>query len=705
MIFISMVVSVVSVVSILSVNRLANASAVITKSEIPKLSAVQEILSAIVSANLYSDAVLSESKNGEADKQKYRALFEESVLRAHLYLEALTWGSESDAFKETKNGELYRTWQDINQGGDAVIEKPSAELARLAGEANLYLTGYENNIHKALESYDSASSLESEGKGDEATQANTQAAFYENKATTNYLESINNTLEEIEKLSNTEVKKEVFIINSVTKKAQLTTIVTSTLGILVLLVLSSLLSHLLITRPIKSLTVAVESMAHGDLTKRVEVSSRDEIGRLAQAFNAMSDKLKTSYDTLEQKVQEKTVALTQMLEKFEVKNTELEKSQIATINLLEDLEEEKDAIEQKVKDRTREIEREKRKLLQVTGNMRGGAILLNEAKEVVFSNERAHRVLGVPPEDMSSEHLLTAFYKYFAAGEIKKQIERCFNQESFQISEIVGGERVYEIFFHYIQDTLENAEQTVGYFILFYDITDAKLLERSKSELVAVASHQLRTPLTAMRGNVEMLVDESYGPLNKEQHELLDDIEVSTIRLITMVNEMLDITKIERGNLEMTLERLGVKEIIDSVVDDLSSYAKRHEFEISLTGVPADLFINGDRLRVRQIFQNLIDNAIKYSSHPGKLEISANPKEAVAEIIFKDNGIGVPKNEQINLFGRFYRASNTAKTASSGSGLGLYIVKSIAKQLGGDIWFASEEGNGTTFFVELPLHK
>ncbi len=235
------------------------------------------------------------------------------------------------------------------------------------------------------------------------------------------------------------------------------------------------------------------------------------------------------------------------------------------------------------------------------------------------------------------------------------------------------------------------------------DITDAKLLERSKSELVAVASHQLRTPLTAMRGNVEMLVDESFGSLNKEQHELLNDVEVSTIRLITMVNEMLDITKIEKGDMEMTIESINVKEVLDSVARDLENYSKLHEFEIELSGVQTDRNVMGDKLRVRQIFQNLIDNAIKYSSHPGKLSIKTSVTSGMLEVVFQDNGIGVPQNEQSKLFGRFYRASNTAKTASSGSGLGLYIVKSIAKQLNGDIRFESEEGKGTTFFVTLPI--
>jgi signal transduction histidine kinase len=477
------------------------------------------------------------------------------------------------------------------------------------------------------------------------------------------------------------------------------------LGLAAFLFVAVYVLLLKITRPIVALTKTIGLISDGDLTQRVRASSHDEIGLLAVALNTMTDKLQDTYGDMEKNVEEKTRTLSETLQELETKNIDLEKSQMATTNLLEDLAEEKEAIEQKVRDRTKDIEREKSKLLQVTGNMRGGAILLNEAKEIVFTNERAHNILNIPSLDTSSEHMLKAFLTFFTGCEIDTQLERCFNKESFQIPEAVGGEKLYEIFFHYIQDESPTGEDAVGYFILFYDITEAKLLERSKSELVAVASHQLRTPLTAMRGNVEMLVDESYGPLNPQQQELLGDIDVSTIRLITMVNEMLDITKIERGGLEMTLESLNVKEILDSVTNDLDLYAKRHQFTIDFSHVSGELFIKGDKLRVRQIFQNLIDNAIKYSSHPGSLQISATVKEKMIEVVFKDDGIGVPAKEQTNLFGRFYRASNTAKTTSSGSGLGLYIVKSIAQQLGGDITFVSEEKVGTTFFVELPISE
>ncbi len=474
-------------------------------------------------------------------------------------------------------------------------------------------------------------------------------------------------------------------------------------GVTLLVMFYIILSR--ITKPIIALTNAVTRVTDGDLRTQIRIPSKDEIGKLARAFNTMIDRLKVSYERMEGKVTEKTNVASTMFAQVEEKNKDLERSQIATINLLEDLEEEKQAVERKIKDRTEELLQEKNKLLQVTSNMKGGGILLDTDQTVTFTNDATYALLNLDRSVESSE-VLEHFFAYFENTKIKEYYTNCISGNTFHVPEIDGNGKVYEIFFHHLKTDTEDVIRSVGYFILFFDISEAKFLERSKSELVAVASHQLRTPLTAMRGNVEMLIDESFGPLNKEQHELLDDVDVSTIRLISMVNDMLDITKIEQGNIEMHIEKLNVKEIIDSVVLDLGTYSDRHEFKIRKDEIASDLFVKGDKIRIRQIFQNLIDNAIKYSSHPGTLDITTKlaPRDMI-EIAFKDNGIGVPKNEQSKLFGRFYRATNTSKTASSGSGLGLYIVKSLAQQLGGDIRFESEEEIGTTFFVTLPLEK
>lgn len=409
----------------------------------------------------------------------------------------------------------------------------------------------------------------------------------------------------------------------------------------------------------------------------------------------------TDKKVAQEELQKKAHALGNLVVEMKAREQELEEAKRATLNVLEDLDEEKKVIEQRVIERTADIQHEKEKLHQVTKNMNGGAILLDGTGEIIFANEKAYDLVGITDEHRELTTILDTIFTYFKDTDIKNSFKKCIAGETFSIPEAEVNGRIYELFFHCLGER-NDTHQSDGCFFLISDITDTKLLERSKTELVAIASHQLRTPLTAIRGNVEMLIDESYGTLNVQQHELLSDIEISSTRLIGMVNDMLDITKIEQGKLDMVYEEVNIKSIIDSICLDLSDYANRRS--VTITAHLADtLLVQSDKKRVRHVFQNLIDNAIKYSKKPGTLDITAHSNGSYIELVFKDNGIGIPKNEQSRLFGRFYRASNTVNITGSGTGLGLYIVRSIVIQLGGTIRLESEENAGSTFFVSLPI--
>ena len=398
-----------------------------------------------------------------------------------------------------------------------------------------------------------------------------------------------------------------------------------------------------------------------------------------------------------------TSKLEQIIAEMKVKETELENTKRAILNILEDLDEEKKAVERRVEERTAEIKREKEKLQQVTKNIKDGVILLDNKGSVIFANEGLYQLLDLEQEKVLMPNLLDEIFTYFKGTNFSDSLTRCLKGEVFTLGELETQGKIFEIFFNNLQ-VKSDGKDDVNYFVLMTDITGAKLLERSKSELVAVASHQLRTPLTAVRGNIEMLIDESYGPLNAEQRELLSDVDVSTARLIGMVNDMLDITKIERGNLDMILENVSIKDTVNSICSDLADYAKRRGVAIEIN-IDDDTIVYGDKSRVRQVMQNLIDNAIKYSKGTGMLHISGKVNGKFVNIALKDNGQGIPKVEQSKIFNRFYRASNVKNNSSSGSGLGLYIVRSIVEQLHGSISFESEENAGTTFFVSLPTSE
>ncbi len=252
----------------------------------------------------------------------------------------------------------------------------------------------------------------------------------------------------------------------------------------------------------------------------------------------------------------------------------------------------------------------------------------------------------------------------------------------------------------------KNEESPYILFVILDRRTEIEL-DNMKREFVSVASHQLRTPLTAMRGNIENLLDGIFGDFTEDQREVLRDTSFAAERLINLINEFLDVSRIQKGTLELTITDVNISEVIRSVIGELRDYAKRHRVTLSLHIPKKDVFVSGDELRVRQVVQNLVDNAIKYSSPKNPdvcIEIS-KAKDNMIEVIIADNGIGIPEREQDKLFNRFFRASNVSKVGSSGTGLGLYIVKTIIQKHGGKIWFDSKEDKGTAFHFLLPVSK
>lgn len=682
----------------------------ISSTEISKLHTLQEVYSDIVIANVYSSKALDVTNKNIEEGTEFVRLYDEKIKDIDVFLSALMLGSESDEFLSLNGGEDARIWNEHVEESDnaiTVVKKVHDEVVPMVSEARMHLTMYSQSFHKAFNAREEVFALQAQGDFVQADAVQIDVDKFEREALNEHIEPLSNALKHVEKVANEQVKEDVLSLQLAVNRSRLITVLTLVTGVILMFVIGFVFEYLYIAKPLETFALTIENMSTGDMTERVPVNSNDEIGRLAVLFNRMVDRTIEIYAIMEKKIEEKTASLSETLSKLESNNADLEKSQQATINLLEDIENEKAAVEQKVTDRTSELEREKSKLLQVTSNMRGGGILFDKERKVAFTNDAAGALLGVE-KGKSNEEILDAFVSYFREGGIDSHLRSCFEGNTFSVNEIESGGKIYEMFFHALKhhseedECTDDCESIEGYFVLFFDITDIKSLEHSKSELVSVASHQLRTPLTAVRGNIEMLIDESFGKLNKEQHELLDDIEVSTKRLIVMVNDMLDITKIEKGDLDLHIEELNVKENIDSILVDLQVYAEKNSVVIDEREVADDVIIEGDRSRTRQIFQNLIDNGIKYGKHPGTLKISAQMKGDIAEIIFKDDGIGIPKEEFSKLFNRFYRASNTANVPVSGSGLGLYIVKSIAHQLGGDISFESEENVGTTFTVTLP---
>lgn len=235
------------------------------------------------------------------------------------------------------------------------------------------------------------------------------------------------------------------------------------------------------------------------------------------------------------------------------------------------------------------------------------------------------------------------------------------------------------------------------------DITFEKEVDRVKTEFVSLASHQLRTPLTAIGWFSELLLDEKNGKLTKRQKEYVHEVREGNKRMTDLVNALLNTSRLDLGSFvidPVPTDLIALsKDVIKEMQKDLKQKKMRvyEEYQKNLPNIQVD-----EKL-MRMIFQNLISNAIKYTPEKGQIDVSVRAEEGVVRIQVKDTGFGIPQSQQQNIFSRLYRAENVVQKKIEGTGLGLYIVKSILDQSGGKIWFESEEDQGSTFFVEIPL--
>lgn len=232
-------------------------------------------------------------------------------------------------------------------------------------------------------------------------------------------------------------------------------------------------------------------------------------------------------------------------------------------------------------------------------------------------------------------------------------------------------------------------------------------LDEVKSNFVSVVAHQLRTPLSGIKWTLNLLINGDLGELKTEQKTFLFKAYESNDRMISLVNDMLGADRIDSGKMHYSFQPIQMLDVVDNVLFELIPQANARSLKVHFDHSPKDLpKVHADPERIRAVFQNLLENAIKYSRTNGTIEVTMKvvPGDLI-EVRLKDDGIGIPKEQQKNIFGRFFRASNAVKAETDGSGLGLYIVKNIIERHGGKIWFESVEGSGVTFFFTLPVCK
>ncbi len=244
--------------------------------------------------------------------------------------------------------------------------------------------------------------------------------------------------------------------------------------------------------------------------------------------------------------------------------------------------------------------------------------------------------------------------------------------------------------------------------VIFYvglseDITQRKEVDKAKTEFVSLASHQLRTPLSAIRWYSEMLLSKYVGELNEKQRQYVQEIYHGNIRMVDLVNALLNTSRIDLGTFAVEPEPVSLIEIAESVLSELTPQIIERKQEIEKVFQAAPAVYNADPKLIRIVFQNLLSNSVKYTQVGGKIGVEISTKGSDLYLSVWDNGYGIPRHQQSQMFQKLFRADNVRQKDTEGTGLGMYIIKAIVESAKGRIWFDSEENKGTKFHVLMPL--
>jgi len=398
-----------------------------------------------------------------------------------------------------------------------------------------------------------------------------------------------------------------------------------------------------ILSPIQTLTTVARDLGEGRLDQVVPVQSQDELGTLADAFNKMAAKLRAY-------------------------------RQVTSDQLLQ-----------------------ARLMTEITLSAFPDAIVaLSSEGEISFTNPAAHRLLGkldlpntLPPAvSKEAEMVLKGGSDYLPTSFERALIFRVDDQEIFLLPRIVAMR--------------DESEKIFGAAVILQDVTRFRLMDDVKTNLVSTVSHELKTPLTSVRMGLHLLLEERIGTLNPKQTELLLAAREDSERLLRMINDMLDLAKLESGKSAVPHQLVSPRQLVENAAEDLRTLAESRGSKL-LTEVSSDLSnVAVDAHQIAHVFSNFISNAVKHSKPGNEIVVKAGNHGSAVRFSVVDHGPGIAAEHQAKLFDRFYRVPGSE---TSGAGLGLAIAKEIVVAQGGSIGVRSQPGNGTEFYFDLPVAK
>lgn len=437
----------------------------------------------------------------------------------------------------------------------------------------------------------------------------------------------------------------LYQLNSINKAFLLYTILGILVGIFLTILVSFKISKV-ITNPIHQLINTSKEIASGNYKKRVNIHSKDEIGQLASTFNEMADKLdETLSGILDKNVRVDTV-----------------------INSMRD------------------------GIIAIDTNSK--ILIINTIACNIFGVKHGPGIIGKNLSDITRNSKVNSLLR----DTIKNNA--ALTDEIIMFSPAMNSDNIYKIYTNPIKNS-DVKKQNSGGVITLHDVTSVKKLEQIRTEFVSNVTHELKTPLTSIRGFVETLKSGAIEDTTVAA-KFLDIIDIEAERLYILINDILQLSEIEGMRKDDHISQNDLTMIIDEVILILEAAANKKNIRLEVTAEP-NILILANKYRIKQMLINLIDNAIKYNIENGTVFVKASKSNGKTIISIKDTGIGIPEKHHSRVFERFYRVDKGRSRNMGGTGLGLSIVKHIVNLYSGDIRIISEPGQGTEFIIQLPL--
>jgi PAS domain S-box-containing protein len=340
---------------------------------------------------------------------------------------------------------------------------------------------------------------------------------------------------------------------------------------------------------------------------------------------------------------------------------------------------------------------EKERSVAILANIADGIVALDRDGEVVLWNAAAEEITGIPQEEAIGRSTMQVLQRRLESDdEVSHPGQRL-------VSILRGGEEVWLSLSEAVMHDPLGA--VAGRIFAFRDISADRMVEQVKSDFVAAVSHALRTPLTSIYGFAETLLRQDIPFGDDERRVFLGYIASESERLTEIVDQLLNVARLDTGDLHVDLGRIDVGSVVSEVVEtaEESGVMNGHRFEVDLPEEP--LAAEADPDKVRQVFNILVENALRYSPQGGTVTVGARRNADRVEVRVMDEGIGIPAAERERIFRKFYRAESAARDGAAGTGLGLFIAKELVTAMGGRIWVDSTEGEGSSFAFELPAAR